>query len=180
MTSTPLRAIVLRLFGLLVFALAALGAVSLVASAVAGTQSRLSDGALSFSTWVSAPLLDWAAVLVGVGLVVLAALFAVTMIPHRPSTLSVMRSGLGGKTLLDLPSVAQAIETGLRASVGTKITVGVRRGRLRVVTPFAQSRPFDVIDQTGTSVKQQLERLGLEGIVHYEVTTGRETKRRVQ
>ena len=49
-----------------------------------------------------------------------------------------------------------------------------------MVTPFAPSRPFELVDQAGVSVKQQNENLGLADRVEYEVTTGRETKRRVQ
>ena len=180
MSSPALRALVLRLFGLLVFALAALGAVSLVADAVAGPQSLFSDGAIAFSKWVSSSVSDWAAVLVGVGLVVLALIFVVIMIPYRPSGLPVMRTGADGKTMLDLSSVAQAVETSLRAGVDNKITVGVTRGRLRIVTPFVPSRPLDLVDSASTSVKQQLQKLGLENLVRYDVTAGRETKRRVQ
>jgi hypothetical protein len=180
MTSPQLRALVLRLFGLLVFALVALGAAGFVAFAVAGADSPLAAGAESFSTWVDGPLLDWAAVLVGVGLVLLSAVFAVIMVPHRPSTLQVVWSGTRGRTMVDLPSVAQALETHLRARVDPKITVGVKRRCLRVVTPYAPSRPFDLVDRAGISVREQLQKLGLADVVRYEVATGRETKRRVQ
>lgn len=182
MSSPLLRALVLRLFGLLVFALVGLGAASLMASAIAGSESPLIDGAVSFSGWVSGSLPEWVAILVGVGLVILAGVLFVIMLPWGPSTRTrfVMRTGSGGKTMLDLSSVAQAVQTDLNNSVDNKITVGVRRGRLRVVTPFAPDRPFDLVDQAGTSVKQKLKGLGLEEIVRYEVTTGSETKRRVQ
>jgi len=180
MNSRPLRTLVLRLLGLLVCALAALGAVGLVAFAVAGAQSPTIDGAESFSSWASGSLLDWAYVLVGVGLFLLAAVFVVIMLRRRPSGLLAMRTDRSGRSMLDLSSVAHAVQTSIRESVDPKITVGARRGRLTVVTPFAPSQPYDLVDRAGTSVKEQLEKLGLEGHVRYEVTAGNETKRRVQ
>ncbi len=109
-----LRALVLRVFGLLVFAVAALAAFGLVTYGVAGSQSWFVDAAESFATWVSAPLSSGTAVLVGVGLLVLAAFLAVVMVPRRPRTLPIIREGESGTTLLDLVSVAEAVEHRLR------------------------------------------------------------------
>jgi hypothetical protein len=175
-----LRALVLRVFGLLVFALAALGAFGLVAYGVAGSPSWFVDAAESFATWVSAPLSSGTAVLVGVGLLVLSAVLAVVMVPRRPPTLPALREEPTGTTLLDLVSVAEAIEFRLRAEVDAAIGVEVKGSHLRVITPFFPGRPFEVVDEAGTSVKQQLAGLGLADRVDYEVTTGRETKRRVR
>lgn len=180
MNSPPLRALVLRLFGLLVFVLAALGAAGLVARAVAGPESPFNDSASSFSAWVTASFADWAAILVGVALVLLAGVFVLIMIPRRPSGLQVMRSGSDGNTTLDLSSVARAVETDLRANVDNKITVGVGGGRLKVETPFSPDRPLDLVDSATTSIKRQLEELGLANLVRYEIMAGSETKRRVQ
>ena len=175
-----LRALALRVFGLLIFAVAALAAFGLVMYGVAGSQSWFVDAAESFATWVSAPLSSGTAVLVGVGLLVLAAFLAVVMVPRRPRTLPVIREGESGTTLLDLVSVAEAVEYRLRQEVDSAIGVEVKGGHLRVVTPFAPSRPFEVVDEAGASVKHQLASLGLADSVAYEVTTGRETKRRVR
>jgi hypothetical protein len=175
-----LRGLILRLFGLLIFAVAALAAAGLVMYGVVGPQSWFVDAAESFATWVSAPLSSGTAVLVGVGLLVLAAFLAVVMVPRRPKTLPVLRDEQSGTTLLDLASVAEAVEFKLRLEVDSTIGVEAKSGHLKVVTPFAPSRPFALVDQAGVSVRQQLETLGLGDRVDYEVTTGRETKRRVQ
>jgi hypothetical protein len=175
-----LRALVLRVFGLLIFAVAALAAFGLVSYGVAGPQSWFVNAAESFAGWVSAPLSSGTAVLVGVGLLVLAAFLAVVMVPRRPRTLPVLREDESGTTLLDLVSVAEAIEFRLRSEVDSAIGVEVKGGHLRVVTPFFPGRPFELVDEAGTSVKQQLAGLGLADSIEYEVTTGRETKRRVR
>ena len=175
-----LRGLVLRLFGLLIFAVAAVAAVGLVMYGVVGPQDWFVNAAESFATWVSVPLSSGTAVLVGVGLLVLAAFLAVVMVPRRPKTLPVIRDEKTGTTLLDLVSVADAIESKLRLEVDPTIGVEAKGRHLRVVTPFAPRRPFELVDQAGASVRRQLEQLGLVETVGYEVTTGRETKRRVQ
>jgi hypothetical protein len=175
-----LRALVLRLFGLLAFILAALAAISLLVYGIVGSPSWVTSAASAFADWVSAPLTDWVAVLVGIGLVILAAVFALLMVPRRPSMLWVIHKGQGGRTLLDVPSVAQALQAELQVEINPNIVVKVKRGRLRVVTPFAASRPFELVDEAGKNVRQHLQKLGLESFVPYEVTTGRETRRRVQ
>jgi hypothetical protein len=174
-----LRELVLRLFGLLIFAVAALAAAGLVMYGVVGPQDWFVNAADSFATWVSGPLSSGTAVLAGVGLLVLAALLALVMFPRRPRALPVIRDGESGTTFLDLVSVAEAVEYRLRLEVDPTIGVEIKGGRLRVVTPFAPRRPFELVDQAGVSVKQQLETLGLADRVEYEVTTGRETNRRV-
>jgi hypothetical protein len=175
-----LRGLFLRLFGLLIFAVAALAAAGLIMYGVVGPQDWFVNAAESFAVWVSAPLSSGTAVLVGVGLLVLAALLAVVMVPRRPRTLPVLRAGESGTTSLDLVSVAEAVEYRLRQEVDPTIGVEVKGSRLRVVTPFAPRRPFELVDQAGVSVKQQLAGLGLADTIEYEITTGRETKRRVQ
>jgi hypothetical protein len=175
-----LRGVILRVFGLLVFVVAALAAAGLVMYGIVGPQSWFVSAAESFATWVSAPLSSGTAALVGVGLLVLAAFLAVIMVPRRPRTLPVIREEQSGTTLLDLVSVAEAVEFRLRQEVDSTIGVEAKSGRLKVVTPFAPSRPFALVDQAGVSARQQLEALGLGDRVEYEVTTGRETKRRVQ
>jgi hypothetical protein len=175
-----LRGLFLGLFGLLVFVAVALAAAGLVMYGVVGPQDWFVNAADSFATWVSAPLSSGTAVLAGIGILVLAALLAVVMVPRRPRTLPVLRDEQSGTTLLDLVSVAQAIEFRLRLEVDPTIGVEARSGHLRVVTPFAPGRPFALVDQAGISVRQQLESLGLADRVQYEVTTGRETRRRVQ
>jgi hypothetical protein len=175
-----LRALILRVFGLLVFAAVALAAAGLVMYGVVGPQAWFVNASDSFATWESAPLSSGTAVLVGIGLLVLAAVLALIMWPRRSKSLPVLRDEPTGTTLLDLVSVAEAIEYRLRQEVDPTIGVETKSGRLKVVTPFAPSRPFALVDQTGVSVKQQLEGLGLAESVQYEVTTGRETKRRVQ
>lgn len=181
MLASPwLRALVLRLFGLLTFVLAALGALGLLVYGIVGSPTWLTDASSAFSNWVSGTLTGWVAVLVGVGLLVLAAFLAVLMIPRRPRTLWVIQDGPEGRTLLDMPSVAQAVQAELQARVDPNIVVRIKRRRLRVVTPFVVSRPFELVDSAGDNVRQHIQRLGLEQLVQYEVTTGRETRRRVQ
>lgn len=174
------RALILRLFGLPVLAVAALAAAGLVLYGVIGPQTWFVNAAESFATWVSAPLSSGTAVLVGVGLLVLAAVLALVMWPRRPKMLPVVRDGRSGTTFLDLVSLAETIEFRLRQEIDRTIRVEAKGGRLRVVTPFAPRRPFELVDQVGARVGEQLGSLGLAGGVEYEVTTGRETKRRVQ
>jgi hypothetical protein len=102
------------------------------------------------------------------------------MLPSRPRSLRVLRKLGSGTTWVDLTSVAAAIEVELRARVDSTIRVDTRRGRLRVVVPFAPHRPFELVDRAGAAARRQLETLGLAEKVSYEITTGRETKRRVQ
>jgi hypothetical protein len=178
--SPLLRAVVLRLFGVLVFALVAFVAVSLLIYGVSGPQDWLVNAMQSFSAWVSAPLSEGVAMLVGIGIVLLAILLALLMVPRRPRNLRTLRKLGTGTTWVDLTSVAAALELALRARVDSTIRVDARRGRLRVVAPFAPQRPFEVVDRAGADARRQLETLGLAETVSYEITTGRETKRRVQ
>ncbi len=175
-----LRALVSRLFGLLVVLVAALAATGLVTYGVAGPQDWFTNAAESLAVWVSAPLSSGAAVLVGVGLVLLAAFLAVIMVPRRPRTGPVLRSARGGTTSLDLASVARAAEHRLRQEVEPTIGVRTKGDRLLVTTPFAPSRPFALVDQAGVTLKSQLEELGLTDAIKYEISTTREDKRRVQ
>ena len=175
-----LRALSSRLLGLLVVLVVALAATGLVTYGVAGPQDWFVNAAESLAEWVSAPLSGGAAVLVGVGLVVLAALLAVVMVPRRPRTLPILRSGPDGTTSLNLASVAKAAEHRLRHEVDPTIGVEVKGDRLLVVTPFAPNQPFELVDRAGVSVKSQLEGLGLTDTVKYEITTAREHRRRVQ
>jgi hypothetical protein len=175
-----LRALSLRLLGLLVVVVAALAATGVVLYGVAGHQDWFVNAAESLAVWVSAPLSGGIAMLVGVGLVVLAALIAVVMVPRRRRTLPILRSGRDGTTSLDLASVAKAAEHWLRQEVDPTIGVEVKGDRLLVVTPFAPSQPFELVDRAGVSLKSQLEGLGLADTVKYEITTARENRRRVQ
>jgi len=109
-----------------------------------------------------------------------AAVLAVIMVPYRSSGLPVLQTGPEGKTMLDLSSIAREIQTSLRASVDTDITVRVKKGTLKVLTTSDPSRPYDLVDRAGTAVKERLQRLGLESSVPYTVTAGREPERRVQ
>ena len=175
-----LRGLVLRLFGLLIFAVAALAAVGLVMYGVVGPQEDwFVNAAESFATWVSAPLSSGTAVLVGAGLLVLAAFLAVVMVPRRPRTLPVIRDEKTGTTLLDVVSVAEAIEYRLRLEVDPTIGVEAKGRHLRVVTPSLRA------DHSNWSIKQAPasggnSSSGLAETVKYQITTGRETKRRVQ
>ena len=169
----------MRLFGLLIFAVAGLAAAGLVTYGIAGYQDWFVRGSSSFGDWASGSLSSGTAVLVGVGLFVLSVLIAPFMVPRRPASLRVLRQEKDAVTLLDLPSVAEAVESRLRREVDPTIGVMVKNGRLRVVTSFSPSRPFEIVDRAGDSTKSQLEGLGLADKVQYEVTTSRETKRRV-
>jgi hypothetical protein len=175
-----LRTLILRVFGLSAFAVAALAAVGLVVFGVAGSQTWFVSAADSFATWVSAPLSSGTAVLVGVGLLVVAAFLALMMVPRRPQTLPVIRDEPSGTTFLDVAALAETIEYRLRQEVDPTIGVKAKGPRLKVVTPYAPRRPFELVDRAGAGLRQQLDSLGLTDRVDYEVTTGGETKRRVQ
>src|SRR5665647_2371993 len=79
--SSLLRVLVLRFFGVLVFAGAGLVAIRLVAYGVGSPPGWLSSGFSSFSVWVSTPSAGGVDILVGAGLLLLAALAALTMVP---------------------------------------------------------------------------------------------------
>jgi hypothetical protein len=174
------RALVLRFFGLLVFAGVGLVAIRLVAFGVGSPPGWLSSGLSSFSAWVSTSSAGGVDILVGAGLVVLAALAALIMVPRRSQDLPTVQQGPDGSTWVDTDSVAEMLQCTLRSEVGPTIDVRARRGHLQIVTPFAPSAPFEIADRASAAVRQELEALGLADTVPFEIVAGSETKRRVR
>lgn len=178
--SPLLRALVLRFFGVLVFVGVGLVALGLVAYGVGYPPGWLSSGFGSFSAWVSTPSAGGVDILVGVGLVILAALAALIMVPRGSHDLPKVQQGPNGSTWVDTDSVAEALQRTLRDEVGPTIDVRARRGRLRIVTPFAPSAPFEIADRVGAALRRELEALGLADTVTFEIVVSSETKWRVR
>ena len=177
-----LRVVLLRLFGLLVGAALALVAVALVAYGIDYPLGWLSNGLTSFATWVTTDLSSGLAVLVGVGLLVLALLAALVMVPRRPTSLHRVEQTKTGTTWVDLSSVARTLEQSLRGDIDRTIGVRAHRDRLRIMTPADPQAPFAVADAVSQATRRELETMGLSE-VEYEVTLGSETqqeKARVQ
>ena len=174
------RALVLRFFGVLVFAGFGLVAIRLVAYGVGSPPGWLSSGFSSFSAWVFTPSAGGVDILVGAGLVVLAVLAALIMVPRRSHDLLEVQQGPNGTTWVDTDSVAEVLQRTLRSEVGPTIDVRARRGRLQIVTPFAPSAPFEIADRANAAVRRELEVLGLADTVPFEIVAGSETKRRVR
>jgi|GEM_PF-6048975 len=178
--SSLLRVLVLRFFGVLVFAGAGLVAIRLVAYGVGSPPGWLSSGFGSFSAWVSPPSAGGVDILVGAGLVLLAVLAALTMVPRRSQDPPKVQQSPNGSTWVETDSVAEVLQRTLRSEVGPTIDVRARHGRLQIVTPFAASTPFEIPDRAGTAVRRELEVLGLADTVQFEIVAGSETKRRVR
>jgi hypothetical protein len=177
-----LRVVLLRLFGLLVGAALALVAIALVAFGVSHPLGWLKNGLTSFATWVTTGLSPGLAMLVGVGLLVLAVLAALVMVPRRPAGLHRVDKTNTGTTWVDLSSVARTLEQSLRSDVDRKIGVRAHRDRLRIMTPADPQAPFAVADAVSQTTQRELETMGLSE-VEYVVTLGSETqqeKARVQ
>jgi hypothetical protein len=174
-----LRVLILRLFGLVVGVALALVAIGLVAYGIDHPLGWLRNGLTSFATWVSTDPSLGVAVLVGVGLVVLAILAALVMVPSRPPGLHRLEQTKTGTTWVDLSSVAGILERSLRDDVDSKIGVRAQKSRLRIVTPARPEAPFAVADRVGDTAQRELGIMGLSN-VEYVVTVGPEAPTKKQ
>jgi len=172
-----LRVVLLRCFGLAVGVALAVVAVGLLAYGIERPLAWLTNGLASLATWVSSDLSPGAAMLIGFGLVVLAILSALVMLPRRSAGLHRVQQSKDGTTWVDISSVARTLERSLRNDVDSKIGVRAQKDHLSIVAPARSEAPFSVADAASDIAQRELATMGLSGVA-YVVTIGSESRSR--
>ncbi|MGZ8785016.1 MAG: hypothetical protein ACXW1Y_05580 [Acidimicrobiia bacterium] len=166
------RTLLLRVLGFLTTLAVGIAAVELIAYGVDRPIGWL-DGAMSdFSSWASRTPEEGAAVLAGLGLVVLAMLCIPVVIRWTGRRLLLIEATPAGATQLDLDSLARTLETTVTNAVDSHIEVRHRRGRIVIVTPSSPNDTYKIADETSEAVDTRLGSLGLTEVA-YTIATGK-------
>lgn len=171
-----LRVVLLRCFGLAVGITLAAVAVGLVAYGIDQPLTWLTNGLTSIASWLTSDWAPGASMLLGGGLVALAILSALVMLPRRPAGLHRVDRTTNGTTWVDIPSVARTLERSLQDRVDSKIGVRAHRDRLKIVSPAPPEDPFAVADAVSDTARRELAALGLSD-VEYVITMNPESRR---
>ena len=145
----------------------------------------LNDGVLAeMIDWMArtaiATISEGAQMLIGVGILAIAAFAAFVVV--RPERSKLIRLGKGPNitSYLEPPSLARSIQRSLRRSVHPQITVEAKGRRLVATAPYRTTTdPREIVDEVAARVPTELEIRGVPKL-RYRVGVGRPAKRRVR
>ena len=173
------RTVALRLYGLVVAA--ALGAAATQLFLYSMEQDTAFETLLTdVAGWARERPVAGALMLAGIGVGLVALGSAWTILRSKRTTTMRIRKDEGGRSTVDLSSLASSLQRTLRQTVHPQVVVGTARRGVEVRAPIRSAvRPLEFVEELGSAMPEEFENRGLTG-VRYRVTTGRQTKRRVR
>ena len=173
------RTLLLRFFGFVTTLAVGIAALALITFGIDRSIRWLNTALSDVASWAVRTPEEGAAILVGLALVIVAALCVPVAIQWKRRRLLRLDSGTAGTTSIDLDSVANVLKRTVTGEVDSHIEVRHRRGRILVTTPTSPDDTYKIADETSTSIDKRLETLGLSEVA-YSVATGRKQARRAR
>ena len=166
------RTLLLRFFGFVTTLAVGIAGAALISFGI-DRSIRWLDTALSdVASWAVRTPEEGAAILSGLGLVILAALSVPVAIQWKGRRMLRLDSADVGATSIDLDSVARVLKRTVTGEVDPQIEVRHRRGRIVVTTPTSPDDTYKIADEASNAIDQRLESLGLTEVA-YSVATGK-------
>lgn len=173
------RTILLRVLGFLTTLAVGIAAVALIAFGI-GRPIRWLDGAVSdFSSWATRTPEEGAAILAGLGLVIVAILCIPVVIQLTGRRLLRLEATAAGATTIDLDSLARTLKKTVTSTVDSQIEVRHRHRRIVVTTPSSPDDTYKIADEASAAIDRRLRSLGLTEVA-YSVATSRKEARRAR
>lgn len=173
------RTLLLRALGLLTTFAVGIAATALITFGMDRSVGWLEKAITGFSSWTTRTPEEGAAILAGLGLVIVAILCIPVVVKWTGRRWFRLEETPAGATTIDLASVAYALKTTVTTAVDPQVEVEHRRGRIVVTTPSRPNDTFGVADEASAAVEQKLKSLGLTEIA-YSIATGRKEARRAR
>ena len=173
------RTLLLRFFGFVTTLAVGIAAVALITFGIDRSIQWLNTALSDVASWAVRTPEEGAAILVGLALVIVAALSVPVAIQWKRRRLLRLDSGTVGTTSIDLDSVANVLKRTVTGEVDSHIEVRHRRGRILVTTPTSPDDTYKIADETSKSIDKRLATLGLSEVA-YSVATGRKQARRAR